>query len=441
MLNHSCVCADALDRCDRCDLLLDFPGLHLVAVSKGRAGLVLEVESCDPMTGCPGCGVIATGHGRVVTSVIVAPWAGRPVRIQWRKHRWICLEDVCEVATFVEQNPELCAPRGLLSTRAIRWAIGQLRREGATIQGLARQLGTTWNTLWSQVQPVLTMASNDPVRFENVQVLGVDEHIWHHRDPRRRGPKELTGMVDLTRGPHPTARLLDLVPGRSGKAYRDWLNERGDEFRQRVEIATLDPFQGYKNAIDDQLEDATCVLDAFHIVKLAGAAVDDVRRRVQQETLGHRGRKGEPLYGIRHVLRAGRERLTPRQQTRLASAFAAHPDHVAVEVAYQCAQDLRDVFHQPTPARGRRLAQQLIAALPSCPIPEIARLGKTLRRWEAAFLAYFDTDGASNGGTEAVNGIIELGRRIARGFRNVEHYRLRMLLIAGGLDASPHTQL
>ncbi|EEH65204.1 hypothetical protein HMPREF0058_1936, partial [Actinomyces urogenitalis DSM 15434] len=82
----------------------------------------------------------------------------------------------------------------------------------------------------------------------------------------------------------------------------------------------------------------------------------------------------------------------------------AHPDHVAVEVAYHCAQDLRDVFHQPTPARGRQLAEQLIATLPSCPIPEIARLGKTLRRWRTAFLAYFDTDGASNGGTQAING-------------------------------------
>ena len=50
----------------------------------------------------------------------------------------------------------------------------------------------------------------------------------------------------------------------------------------------------------------------------------------------------------------------------------AHPDHVAVEVAYHCAQDLRDVFHQPTPARGRQLAEQLIATLPSCPIPETA---------------------------------------------------------------------
>lgn len=441
MPNSTCPCSDAFDRCGRCDLLLDVPGLHLVAATRAQKGLVLEVESCDPAAGCPGCGVIATGHGRVVVEVIDAPWAGRPVRIRWRKHRWICREELCEVATFVEQNPEVCAPRSLLTTRAIRWAIRQLRCEGATIQGLARQLGTTWNTLWAQVHPLLTQAAEDPVRFDNVQVLGVDEHIWHHSDPRRRGPKALTGMVDLTRGPHPTARLLDLVPGRSGQAYRDWLDQRGEAFRRRVEIATLDPFQGYKNAIDDQLEDATSVLDAFHIVTLASAAVDDVRRRIQQQTLGHRGRTGDPLYGIRTILRAGRERLTTHQKARLASAFAAHPDHVAVEVAYQCAQDVRDVFHQPTPAQGRRLAQRLIATLPSCPIPEIARLGTTLRRWKTAFLAYFDTHGASNGGTEAINGIIELGRRTARGFRNLDHYRLRMLLITGGLDTSPHTQL
>ena len=69
------------------------------------------------------------------------------------------------------------------------------------------------------------------------------------------------------------------------------------------------------------------------------------------------------------------------------------------------------------------------------------RLGSTLRKWKDAFLAYFDTGGASNGPTEAINGIIELGRRTARGYRNPTNYQLRMLLIAGGLDASTHTQL
>ena len=62
---------------------------------------------------------------------------------------------------------------------------------------------------------------------------------------RRRGPRELTGIVDLTRGEdHPTARLLDLVPGRSGTVYKNWLEERGEDFRAGVRIATLDPFQG-----------------------------------------------------------------------------------------------------------------------------------------------------------------------------------------------------
>ena len=126
------------------------------------------------------------------------------------------------------------------------------------------------------------------------------------------GPRELTGIVDLTRGKdHTTARLLDLVPGRSGTVYKNWLEERGEQFRSGIQIATLDPFQGYKNAIDDQLQDATSVLDAFHIVKLAGDAPGEVRRRVQQDTTGHRGRKGDPLYQIRNLLRASHTQAHP----------------------------------------------------------------------------------------------------------------------------------
>ena len=75
-------------------------------------------------------------------------------------------------------------------------------------------------------------------------------------------------MVDLTRDQdrHLQARLLDLVPGRSGEAYKTWLHARGPAFRKNVQVATLDPFHGYKNAIDDQLEDAVAVLDAFYAV-------------------------------------------------------------------------------------------------------------------------------------------------------------------------------
>ena len=442
MSHPTCCCSVSLDRCDRCDLLVGLEGFHLMSVARTPQALVLDIESCDRCAGCPGCGVIAQGHGRVVVEVIDAPWAGVPTRIRWFKRRWICRERTCQTVTFLEHDERVCAPRARLGVRAIRWAIRQLRFAGATIAGLARQLGTTWNTVWSHIKPCLQAASEDPARFAGVQVLGVDEHVWHHQDRRHRGPRELTGVVDLTRGEeHPTARLLDLVPGRSSTVYKNWLEERGEQFRSGIQIATLDPFQGYKNAIDDQLQDATSVLDAFHIVKLAGDALDEVRRRVQQDTLGHRGRKGDPLYQIHNLLRASRHRLTPRQKERLREAFVADEAHISVEVAYLLTQQVRDVFHQDTPAQGRHLATHLIQRLPTCPIPEIARLGRTLRKWKDAFLAYFDTGGASNGPTEAINGIIELGRRTARGYRNPTNYKLRMLLIAGGLDASTHTQL
>lgn len=173
------------------------------------------------------------------------------------------------------------------------------------------------------------------------------------------------------------------------------------------------------------------------MVKLGSQAVDEVRRRVQQEIHGHRGRKSDPLYGIRTILRCGEGNLTDRQRDRLDRAIAADERHDEVYVAWQCGQQLRSAYQSKNTLEGRRTAEKILTSLPTCPIPEIRRLGKTLRQWRAAFLAYFDTGRASNGGTEAINGLIELHRRVSRGFRNRANYRLRMLLIAGGLT-HPH---
>lgn len=422
------------DSCGRCDLLLGLDGVHVEHVDRAETVMTITVSTSRGPAGCPDCGVIATGRGRRIRVLRDVPGDAR-VDLRWRQRVWRCDERGCSRRVFVEDVPELVARRGSITRRAVSWAIGQLRREHATVRGLARQMGTTWKTLWRAIRPVLEGLAGDEARFAGVRTLGVDEHVWHHVDPRKRGPKELTGMVDLTRDEDGVthARLLDLVPGRSGKAYAGWLKGRGPAFRDGVEIAALDPFAGYKTAIDEQLDDATAVLDAFHVVKLGTGAVDEVRRRVQQETLGHRGRKGDPLYGVQTILRAGRERLTEKQRARLARAIEADPAHEEVLVAWQCAQQLRDAYRQEDLAAGRRIAEQVVASFSSCPIPEIARLGRTLKRWKDAFLAYFTTTRANNGGTETINGIIELHRRLARGFRNRDNYRLRMLLAAGGL--------
>jgi transposase len=94
-----------------------------------------------------------------------------------------------------------------------------------------------------------------------------------------------------------------------------------------------------------------------------------------------------------------------RQPARLEQAIAADERHDEVWVAYQCAQTVRSVYHQKTPAAAHAIAEKVLASFTSCPIPKIARLGPTLAQWREAFLAYFSTDGANNGGTEAINGL------------------------------------
>ena len=207
-----------------------------------------------------------------------------------------------------------------------------------------------------------------------------------------------------------------------------------------MRIATLDPFQGYKNAIDDQLQDATSVLDAFHIVKLAGDALDEVRRRVQQDTTGHRGRTGDPLYQIRLLLHASRHKLTPRQQERLREAFVADEAHISVEVAYlhrASARGLPPRHTRPRPTPGHTSSSPYQPA-PSPKSPDWAGPYASGRTHSTPTSTPPEPATAQQ---KPSTDIIELGRHTARGYRNPTNYKHRILLIAGDLDASTHTQL
>ncbi len=166
--------------CSRCDLLVGLDGFHVVDVSEHAGVVRVVVESPAALTGCTSCGVVASSHGRRDVKLIDVPCFGRPVRLAWRKRTWRCAEDECPARSFTEQHDDLTGPRALLTVRACWWAINQLRREHASVAGLARQLGTTWRTVWRSIKPLLELMDADPTRFENVTSLGVDEHVVRH---------------------------------------------------------------------------------------------------------------------------------------------------------------------------------------------------------------------------------------------------------------------
>jgi transposase len=261
-----------------------------------------------------------------------------------------------------QDTSKAAEPRAKLSRRGLRWALEGIVCQHLTIARVAEGLAVSWNTandaVLAEGQRVLI---EDPTRFGGVKVIGVDEHVWRHT---RRGDKYVTVIIDLTRirdrsGP---ARLLDMVEGRSKQAFKQWLNEREPSWRDGVEVVAMDGFTGFKTATTEELPAAVAVMDPFHVVRLAGDALDRCRRRVQQTLHGHRGRKCDPLYRARRTLHTGADLLTDTQQQRLENLFADE-EHVQVQATWGIYQRMIAAYREPDRARGRKLMQRLIASV------------------------------------------------------------------------------
>lgn len=423
------------DTTSLCAALFGLAGFEVLAAADAAGELELLVATTADLVGCPSCGAVARAKDRRPTWVRDLPIGGRPVVLCWWKRVWSCPQPLCPARTWTERHPAI-APRAGLTERARAWAFEQVGAADAAVSRTAATLGVAWWTVMRQVIDRGTLEIDDPDRLVDVAAVGVDETAYL-RATATHATTFATGIADLTSGR--SARLLDVVEGRSGTVLAQWLGERDTAWRAGISTASLDPFRGYATALSGQLPDAVRVLDPFHVVRLGLACVDDVRRRVQQAQTGHRGRTRDPLYGIRRVLHRRRDRLSTKARARLHAGLVAGDPDGEVTLAWTVAQDLMDFYQHGNPELAHTHAEQLITDLRSCPIPELARLGRTLHAWRVELCAHFDHPDVSNGPTENLNLKIKNTKRIARGYRNFDHYRLRLLLNHGRIheDHSP----
>ncbi len=286
-----------------------------------------------------------------------------------------------------------------LSRRGLRWALEGIVVQHLTIARVAEGLAVAWNTandaVLAEGKRVLI---DDEHRFDGVKVIGVDEHVWRHT---RRGDKYVTVIIDLTpvRDRTGPARLLDMVEGRSKQAFKTWLADRDEAWRGAVEVVAMDGFTGFKTAAAEEVPDAVAVMDPFHVVRLAGDALDRCRRRVQLAIHGHRGFKDDPLYKSRRTLHTGADLLTDKQKDRLTALFADDA-HVEVEATWGVYQRMITAYRHDDPRQGRDMLVKLIDSISSGvpkTLAEITTLGRTLKKRAADVLAYFDRPGTSNG--------------------------------------------
>ena len=193
----------------------------------------------------------------------------------------------------------------------MRWVLEGIVIDHLTVSRVAAGLGVSWHTandaVLAEGRRVLI---DDPGRFDGVRVLGVDEHVWRHT---RFGDKYVTVIIDLTPVREETgpSRLLDMVEGRSKSVFNTWLAARVQGWRDGVEVVAMDGFTGFKTAASEELPDAVTVIDPFHVVRLAGDALEQCRRRIQRDVFGRRGRKDDPLYKARRTLHTGAASAAP----------------------------------------------------------------------------------------------------------------------------------
>ena len=410
--------------------LVGLPEVNVIGLHTTDDHVELHIESVAARPGCPVCGVSAQLKGWREVILVDLPFGGKSTALHWHKKRWRCADPDCPNGSWTEQDDRIAHARMKLTRRAALRVTQDVGGKGRTVSEVARELRCDWHTVNDTVVAYGEVLVDHPARFKEVLALGLDETAFVRAAPYFR-TVFATSIVDVERG-----QLLDLVPGRGGEQPRLWLLSQARPWRDAIAWATLDLSGAYKAVFDEVLPGATQVADRFHVIKLANERIDETRRRVQNETLGHRGRKHDPLFRARRLLTMAEERLGGKGDEKLKGLLRAGDPRGDVAVAWEAKEAVRELYGHQDQALAREWIDALTDDLTdTMRPPEVRSLGRTLRRWRTQITAWHACH-FTNGPTEAMNNLVKRVKRVAFGFTNFRNYRVRALLYAGRPDWS-----
>ena len=397
------------------EAMLGLDGFRVLAVDETAAEVVIRIETARELVGCIGCGVQAVAHDRMAVEYRDLAVFGRPARLVWCKRRWRCEEPLCDAKTWTECSPEFSA-RCLLTNRAGVEACRQVGRNARPVAQLADELGVCWHTVMGAVREHGQPLVDDPDRVGVVRMLGVDETAYLAAT-QDHPTIYATGLVDLDE-----RIVIDVVLGNTSNDPGLWLDAQPEPWLLAVRVVATDLAESHRSGLDGRLDHAIRVADPFHVVRVANRCLDKVRRRVQNETLGHRGRKADPLYRIRKVMLKGAERLDGMGVDRMLLGLRAGDPDEDVLGAWLAKESVRDVYLTEDPTDAEVLLDKAIEGCRTDWVAEIRSLGGTLTRWRTEILNHHRT-GASNGPTEGLNLLVKKVKRAGHGFRSFTNYR------------------
>jgi transposase len=364
---------------------------------------------------------------------VACPECGRdcPIADHAEERRWRHLDTMQFATELVARLPRArCAEHGVKTLEA-PWA-GKHSRftllfeafaidvllACKNVKAAAKLLGLSWD----QANLILGRAvDRGMARREATPIahLGLDEKSFG------KGQDYVTVMTDVN-----GSRVLDVAPERTREAAETLLETLSDEQREKVKAVAADMASAYTSAVSAKLPNADVVHDKFHVAKHLGEAVDKVRRK-ENKTLSAEG--DETLKGTRYLWLFAAANLSPEQRRRFKAIKNAE---LKTARAWAMKEQFRWFWRHVywTSAAGF-FARWYGWAVRSRLLP-MARVAKMLKRRLQGLLNYF-RHRITNAASEGFNSVIQSLRYAARGFRNFENYRARILFFCGKLDLKP----
>lgn len=405
--------------------LVGLKDVRVVHYQRHGQEVELMIEQVVEGVRCPECHGGALVKDRPIVRYVDLRVYGTPMKLAWKKHRMRCANEACPRGSWTLQDHRIAATHCLLTTRAAKWATIQVGT-GRTVKEVADELSCDWHTVNDAVTTYgKALLEADKKRLNQTSALGLDETAFVKLGTRSY-KNYATTVVDVEHH-----QLIEILPTRRYEDVARWINAQGDPWKERIRYGALDMSPTYAAVYSVTVPRALQVVDSFHCVQLANRCLDSVRRRVQSEQTGHRGRRDDPLYRVRRVLLTGEEKLDAAAKERLFSLLSLGDPNAEVAIAYRIKERLRDFYRTIDPEQARAILEDLVDhCLKKAMPPEVQKLGKTIRSWFEKICNYHLAR-VSNGPTEALNNLIKRIKRIGFGFRNFENYRIRALLYAG----------
>ncbi len=406
------------------EALVGLKNVRVLAYERRASDVQLHIERVVEDVRCPRCRHRARVKERPIVTYVDLPVYGTPMKLLWKKHRMACVNEECPRQSWVLSDHRIAAKNCLLTTRAAKWATVQVGT-GRTVKEVANELSCDWHTVNDAVTTYgEALLEADRRRLNRTSAIGLDETSFV-----KLGGHHTAYATTVTDVEH--HRIIDILPTRNYVDVAGFLDRQPEAWKSRITYGALDMSATYAAVYSVILPKASQVVDPFHVISLANRALDQVRRRVQSEQTGHRGRRDDPLYRVRRALLTGEEKLDEKAALRLSSLLQLGDPNAEVAIAYRVKERLRDFYRTFDVTEARSMLEELQGHClkPSMP-PEIQRLGRTIKTWFEK-ICNFHIARVSNGPTEAINNLIKRIKRVGFGFRNFQNYRIRALLYAG----------